>query len=77
MKAAAIPLAGACLVLLFMTAMALMSGNPARFVRRLRQGGRHAVLPLLLWSAVGAVWGVLWLLSAWIAARLGIAAAGT
>jgi hypothetical protein len=66
----AVPAAGALLIVVFLVVMLLPSGRLFTLPQRLRRGGWNAVAPLLVWSALGALWGALWRASEWVVATL-------
>ena len=73
LKDVAIPLAGALLIVIFMVVILGTPRKLAKMAARIRQGGFKVIRPMLFWSVLGAVWGALWRLSAWIAMRVGLA----
>jgi hypothetical protein len=72
LKNVAVPLAGAVLIVLFTFLFLKATGGLSKALARVSSGGPAAVGALALWSAVGAVWGAVWRLSDWIAARAGL-----
>ena len=73
LKNVAIPLAGTVLIVIFTIAVLAVSGNLAKSLARISSGGVSAIGAFVLWSAAGAIWGAVWRLSDWIAARVGLA----
>jgi hypothetical protein len=68
LKNKAIPLAGALLIAVFMIVMWGIKGRLLELVARVSTGDIGIVGPILLWSVLGAIWGALWRVTAWIAA---------
>jgi hypothetical protein len=74
LKNVAVPLAGALLIVIFVVGSLGARGKLAMLRTRIASGGINVIGPMLLWSALGVIWGVLWRLSEWIATRAGIVA---
>ena len=74
LKNVAVPLAGALLVVIFVVGSFGASGKLSMLRTRISSGGINAIGPILLWSVLGVIWGVLCRLSEWIATRVGIVA---
>ena len=70
LKNIAVPIAGALLIFLFALIMVAPSGKLGLLVNRLAGGGMVELAPFMLWSVLGAFWGGLWRLTAWIGTKL-------
>ena len=72
-KNVAVPFAGALIAPIFLLAMATASGKADVLLGRIASQGANAWGPIVLWMFLGAIFGVLWRLTAWLAALMGIA----
>ena len=57
-KNAAVPLAGASLIFIFVLVMQGLAGKLGLMVSRIAEHPGQALAPLLVWSVLGAFWGV-------------------
>ena len=73
LKNVAIPLAGATVIFIFMIIMGLAWGNLGTLLGRLVDGGVAAWGVFLLWSVLGALWGLIWRSTEWLAKWVGLA----
>jgi hypothetical protein len=62
----ATPVAGSLLIVIFMLITSIASGNFPRYFSRIYKEGKHILGPLLFWSLLGTIWGVVWRLSHWL-----------
>jgi hypothetical protein len=65
-KNAAIPLAGASLIFIFVLVMQGLSGKLGLMFARIAEHPGQTLVPLLVWSVLGAFWGLLWRATAWL-----------
>jgi hypothetical protein len=61
LKNLAIPLAGATVVFIFTVVMGVVWGNLTTMLGKLASGGVATWGAFLLWSVLGALWGLVWL----------------
>ena len=66
LKNIAVPAAGSIIVVGFMLVVGLLKRKPFWFVGRIREKGLAMIVPVLIWSLLGTVWGGLWRLSDWM-----------
>lgn len=67
----AVPAAGALLIALFTLAMSAASGNLGLIAGRIASGSNQVIGPMLFWSVLGVIWGLLWRLTALISNATG------
>lgn len=72
----AIPLAGGLLIVVFLFVALALSGKLARLPARLARAPGSVVGALVLWSVLGAAWGVLWRVSDRVVVAMGLATGG-
>ena len=68
-----VPLAGATVIFIFMIVMGAVWGNPKTMMDKLAHGGVHAWGAFLVWSVLGALWGLVWRSTEWLAKWVGLA----
>jgi hypothetical protein len=73
LKNIAVPLAGAAVVFIFMIVMGVVWGNLGTMFTRLANGGIAAWGAFLVWSVLGALWGLVWRSTEWLAKLVGLA----
>ena len=72
LKNVAVPVAGAFLVVIFILVIQGATGSLKRTLGHIARDRMRAIEPILVWSALGVLWGVLWRLSDWLATRAGV-----
>ena len=68
----AVPAAGALIAPILLLVMTAKSGKLRLVLSRYSKDGRKAWGPLVLWMVLGAIFGVMWRSTEWIAAFLGL-----
>ena len=71
-KNVAVPAAGALIAPILFIVMIMASGKVTLALGRLANGGINGWGPIGLWMLLGAVFGMFWRLTAWLAALMGI-----
>ena len=71
-KNLAVPAAGALIAAIFFLVMTMASGKTDVMLGRIASQGVNAWGPIVLWMILGALFGVFWRLTAWLAALMGI-----
>jgi len=72
-KNAFVPLAGALIAPILLVVTTAASGKIGLVVERYSSAGVNAWGPIVLWMVLGAVFGALWRLTAWLAGLMGFA----
>ena len=67
-----VPLAGASVVFIFTVVMGVVWGNLGTMISRLTAGGMAAWGGFLVWSVLGALWGLVWRSTEWLAKWVGL-----
>ena len=67
-----IPLAGATVIFIFMVIMGGVWGNLGTMLTKLANGGIAAWGAFLVWSVLGALWGLVWRSTEWLARWTGL-----
>jgi hypothetical protein len=68
-----VPVAGASVVFIFTLVTGLAAGSLGTMITRLSTGGSAAWGAYVLWSVLGAVWGLVWRSTEWLAKVVGLA----
>ena len=69
LKNIVVPLIGASLIAIFMIVMGAMQGELSLYGERLLQDPAMFVSVMAVWIVFGAVWGVVWRMTEWLAFR--------